>query len=219
MVTVNWEPYYGESLKEGGVISDIVMSAFEQVGHKAKVAFVPWRRALKLVKDGQRDVVMGAYFSKERDKIYVYSQSIYEVEVGLISKKPDGIDRYNDLTDLASYSIGVQRDYVNSEAFDAADFLNKDIAKSAAINIKKLERGRIDMLAAAFGIFRYELNLSGGNDIDFNFIQPLLSQQSLYIMASREIADAKSIVADFNRGLAMLKKQGLYDKILKSHGF
>jgi hypothetical protein len=44
------------------------MTAFKRVGHKATIKFLPWKRALTYVAEGKNDIVMGAYYNKEREK-------------------------------------------------------------------------------------------------------------------------------------------------------
>ncbi|MEM7291981.1 MAG: transporter substrate-binding domain-containing protein [Pseudomonadota bacterium] len=219
MVTVDWQPYYGSGLLDDGVITDVVREAFRRGGHNASVEYIPWTRALKTVEAGEHDIVMGAYYNDERAKTYHMSDPFYSVLLGLVSRRDLGITRYNTLEDLRPYRIGVSRGYANSEEFDAADYLNKDIAKGPTINLQKLLRKRIDMLVAAFGIFRYELNQSGGDVSEFTFIEPPLAENSLYIMASRAIPDGAQIIADFNRGLREIQADGTYDKLLAKHGF
>ena len=52
-VTVDWEPYYGKKLKEGGMITKLVTKAFEASGHKFTLKFTPWKRALSSVEKGK----------------------------------------------------------------------------------------------------------------------------------------------------------------------
>ena len=219
VVTVDWQPYYGSGLPDGGVIADITRQSFARGGHTASIEYIPWTRALKLVAEGEKDIVMGAYYNEERAETYIFSDPLYGLFMGLISLRGSGITSYNTLQDLKPYRIGISRGYANSEEFDTADYLNKDIAKSPTINLRKLKRKRIDLMVAAFGIFRYELNQVNGNVDDFNFVQPPLSEQQLYIMASRKISDGTKLMADFNRGLKLIRQDGTYEKILKKHGF
>ena len=193
--------------------------AFARGGHKANISFIPWTRALKTVEEGDNDIVMGAYYNDERAKTYVISKPFYRVLLGLIARRDAGVERYESLNDLRPYRIGVSRGYANTEAFDAADFLNKDVARNATINIQKLQRKRIDMMTAAFGIFRYELNQVNGNVDNFVFLDPPLADNALYIMASRKIPDGTQLIRDFDRGLREIQSDGTYEEILRKHGF
>ena len=219
IVTVDWQPYYGSDLPDGGVIADITRQSFARAGHNASIEYIPWTRALKLVTEGEKDIVMGAYYNDERAKTYIMSDPMYALVLGLISLRDSGITQYDALEDLKPYRIGTSRGYANSKEFDAADFLNKDIARNSTINLRKLQRKRIDLMVAAFGIFRYELSQVGGDTRDYNFVRPPLSEERLYIMGSRAIPDGQKLINDFNRGLKLIRQDGTYEQILKKHGF
>ncbi|MEM7206569.1 MAG: transporter substrate-binding domain-containing protein [Pseudomonadota bacterium] len=219
MVTVDWQPYYGSGLLDGGMVVDVARAAFQRAGHNATVKFIPWTRALKTVEEGENDIVLGAYYNEERAQTFHISDSFYRVRLGLVARRDVGVTRYESLQDLKPYRIGVSRGYANSEEFDAADFLNKDVAKGPTINLQKLKRERIDMMVAAFGIFRFELNRDGGDINQYSFIEPPLADNGLYLLGSRNVADGAQLIADFNRGLEAIRADGTYDELLKKHGF
>ena len=138
----------------------------------------------------------------------------------MIASKSLKFTRYDTLQDLKPYKIGINRGYVNSKEFDAADYLNKEEANNPMSNIKKLIKGRLDMIVAAGGIFRNEISKLKSEKVEnFTFIKPILARNQLYILISRKIPDSKKITKDFNRGLVIIKTNGMYDKILKKHGF
>jgi len=43
--------------------------------------------------------------------------------------------------------------------------------------------------------------------------------KDLYLCISRKTADADQKLADFNKGLEQIKKDGTLEKIMKNHGF
>lgn len=214
MLTLNWAPHYGEDLPEQGLTTALVKAAFEAGGHDAEVTFVPWSRALKEVEEGKADVVMGAYFNEERTTKYIYSDVIYELNVGLIARPGFSRSQYASLRDLARYSIGVSRGFANSEEFDAAQYLNKEVASTPLLNIRKLYRGRIDMAVMNFDLFRYEARKEGHCVTSVNFMSPPLATNGLYVMASRNIADGEALMRDFNTGLAAIRTNGEFDRIV-----
>ncbi len=214
MLTLNWAPHYGEELPEQGLTTALVKAAFEAGGHDAGIQFVPWSRALKEVEEGKADVVMGAYYNDERTEKYIYSDVIYHLNVGLIARPGLGKTRYESLRELRDFSIGVSRGFANSEEFDAAQYLNKDVASTPVLNIRKLYRGRIDMAVMNFDLFRYEAKKAGHCISSVNFMDPPLQEHGLYVMASRNIADGEKLMQDFNAGLAALHDSGEFDRIL-----
>jgi len=220
MLSVDWAPYYGSEMQDDGFITVIVKTAFQRSGHNATVNFVPWERALHYVENGKYDIVMGAYYTKERSKKYLYSDPFYDIDVGLVGYKSLGVTQYSKLEDLKQYRIGVSRGWANSEEFDAADFLIKEQATNQILNIRKLINNRVNMIVIAFGIFQYELSSIKNHSMDdFVLIQPPLSKNALHLMMSLKKPDHMKVIKDFNHGLEEIKKDGTYDKILKKYGF
>lgn len=214
MLTVEWAPHYGSELPEQGLTTAIVKAAFKAGGHSSSVDFIPWARALKEVEEGKADIVMGAYHNKEREQTYIFSDPIYFLELGLITRPGLGINRYEKLQDLTPYSIGITRGFANSEEFDAAAYLDKQVATFPNLNIRKLFRGRIDMAVMNFDLFRYEAKKEGFCISDVEFMEPPLETHGLYLMASRNIGDGEQIIQDFNRGLDQIRKNGEFDRIV-----
>ena len=214
MLTLNWAPHYAEDLPEQGLTTALVKAAFRAGGHRASVEFVPWSRALKEVEEGKADVVMGAYYNEDRTTRYIYSDLIYDLQVGLITRPGFSKTEYASLRELTNYRIGVSRGFANSEAFDAADYLNKDVASTPQLNIRKLYRGRIDMAVMNYDLFRYEARKEGHCLSSVSFMNPPLETQGLYLMASRNIADGEQLMRDFNTGLARIRDSGEFDRIV-----
>ncbi|SMF24585.1 substrate-binding periplasmic protein [Pseudobacteriovorax antillogorgiicola] len=222
MVTLEWEPFYGPKLKNKGVITEIVQEAFERAGHQASIQFLPWKRALAMGEKGEADVVMGAYYSKERADKFHISSPLYDINIRIIGQKKTGITRYNSLKELKKYKIGISRGFANGDEFDAATYLQKQVAKSPELNIKKLINGRLDFVVMAEGIFSYELaRYEASHPVkgEFVFLDPILSANKLYILASKKLTNSKKLIDAFNLGLKKIMDDGTYRKILISHGF
>jgi len=220
MVTVDWEPYYASSLDKGGVYTEIVTTAFKRAGHKATVRFLPWKRALKYVAEGKNDIVMGAYYNEDREKIYLFSDSCMTLRSGLVAHKKLGITSYKTLEDLKPYKIGVNRGWIYSPKFDAADYLQKDEATNQMVNIRKFFKKRVDIIAITIEIFQYEVSRMSNHDMsEIVVLDPLLGEKGLHLMMGRKIPDHKKIISDFNKGLKQIREDGTYGSILSDHGF
>lgn len=200
MCTLNWEPYYGADLPRNGFFTELVRTAFERGGHSVNVEFMPWARALLEVKQGDREVLLGAYYSDERAETYLASETIYTDKVGLIAQKSLGITEFSSLRELSDYTIGYGRGFAVSEEFDSADYLDKEAAKDQILNLRKFERGRIDMIAGSFASLRYLAQQEGIDTSQMVFMEPALKTNTLHIMISRSIPDGEELLADFHRG-------------------
>lgn len=218
--TVNWAPYYGETLEDGGVIAALARAAFAQQGHTLKVDFVPWKRAMAMARRGDYDAVLGAYYSEERAEAFHFSKPFYNIRIGFMALDELGIDSYDSLTDLRGYTIGYNDGWAYGDAFENADFLNKDPASNQTLNVRKLFRDRVDMVAMARGIFRYEVQQLENASLDaVTFLDPLLRTGQLHMMFSRKLGNATELRDDFNAGLAAIRENGTYAEIIDAYGF
>ena len=219
MCTLNWEPYYGENLPRNGFFTELVREAFERGGHTVNVEFMPWPRAMLEVRQGDREVLLGAYYTEERAETYWASKPIYTDRVGLIARRELGITSFDSLRELSDYTIGHGRGFAVSEEFDSAEYLDKEAEESQVLNLRKLERGRIDMIAGSFASIRYLAQQEGIDTDDMVFLEPPLKENTLHIMISRNIPDGEQLLEDFHRGLREIRRDGTYEQILREMGY
>jgi len=220
MVTTDWAPYYASTLESGGVVAELVQSALLRGGHESSLSWYSWITAMKMAKNGSADAVMGAYYSEERAEIYNYSEPIFSVDVGLIALKSLGIDKYEGLQSLDPYLISVMRGWVYTQEFDNADFLNKQIVVNQVFAVRMLFAKQVDIVAASISVFKHEANfLTNSKNQDIVVLNPLLDSKPLYLIFSKTIPNSKELVKNFNAGMASIRADGTFQKILDKHGF
>ncbi len=221
LTSCDWRPYAAEDLPGCGFTSQIVDKAFERVGHKASFKFLPWRRAMLETEKGKYDAMYSAYHSEERAATYAVSAPYIRSQVGFCARKDSTIS-YKKLRGLAPYRIGVVKGYVNTPEFDQADYLEKDGAKSDVQNLKKLLKGRVDLIVIDKFVAIDHLKNTPGIEGDLRrvkFLNPPLSMSPVFVMFSKAIPGYEKKLADFNRGLKAIIDDGTYDTILEKHGF
>jgi polar amino acid transport system substrate-binding protein len=218
LCTVPWAPFYGPELERKGFITALAVAALEAVGHEPEVQFMPWARAMLEVKQGDRQALLGAYYTDERAETYIASDELYATEVGLVALKDLGVERFSGLRDLSGYRIGYGRGWATTDEFDNAEFLDKEAADNNVLNVRKLYAGRIDMIAMNFDRFRQIAADEGHDPERAVFLEPALKSSGLYVMFSREMVNAEGIARDFNRGLETIRNNGEYDRILADFG-
>ncbi len=219
IATLDWEPYIGQKLKNEGFMAEITREAFERVGYKVEYSYLPWKRAVVTTENGEYDGYFPSYWSKEREEKSIFTNVITSGPIGLFKNKGSKIS-FNKLKDLMAYRIGVVRGFVNTPEFDAADYLKKDEVTDNLQNIKKLLRERVDLIVADKFVGFYLLNkylphMTG----QLVFISPPLQDKKLYICMSKKTKKVNEKVKAFNKGLAEIKKDGTFDKILEKHNF
>lgn len=220
IVATDWAPYFASTLKNGGVLSEIVIKALKRKEHYATIRWYPWNRCLMLVAKGEADFVLGAYFNEARTDTYHYSAPLFEVNLALVALKEADITSYKSLKDLKPYTIGVTKYWINTPAFDAATYLTKDQSLTHIANIRKLFGRRLDMIVTSIPVFQYEVaKLRYHNLSEVVVLDPLLGTNKLYLISGQTLEDHKKITEDFNQGLAEIKDDGTYGKIFAKHGF
>jgi len=226
LVSLDWPPYIGSSIKDGnpavpnfGYVSELVTAAFKEGGYELRTDFKPWERALHEATIGIYDGLFPEYFSSEREKDFVYSDAFPGGPVGLMRRSEKNI-AFKTLRDLAPYTIGIVSGYINTDEFDAATWLKKDPAVDDETNIRKLMGKRLDLIFIDRYVGEYLIEtkfpeLKG----KLVFIEPGLEVKPLYIVFSRKAKDYETKLKAFNTGLAKLKATGKIEAIMRAHGF
>ena len=217
LVTVDYPPYYGSTLKNERPLTEIVTLAFEKVGYQVDVTYVPWARAVKEAKAGRADGLHGAWYSDERTEWFVYSDKLPGNELVFFKRKGTGPDGFTTYDDLKPYKVGIVRGYRNPPEFDTAKLKTSEAA-SDKLNILKLGKGRVDLALIDRANAKYILanELTEYQD-SLEAIEPPVEVLPMYLLISKKIDDHQKKVDDFNRGLKILIDEGGVDEILKRH--
>jgi polar amino acid transport system substrate-binding protein len=217
-VTEPWAPYMSPELENNGFVSELLVEALKRKGYTATVQFITWARAVRNVEIGRADALCGAYYTEARAKFLAYSLPIASVQDVLFCKKSHKIT-YTQLTDLKPYQIGVVRDASFGEAFNNATFLKKQEVIKNELNIVKLMKGRIDLLAGPRDIINYIIRKKFPEFVDeIVSIMPPLCTNKIYIGFSKRIDGYQKRLNAFNEGVEMMKKDGSFDVLAKKHG-
>ena len=215
---VEYPPYYGESLENGGPITEIIVQAFNKVGYAVKLKFVPWARGLEGTKQGTYDGLFTAWYTKDREKWFVFSAPLYLNQIGFYKRKGEYI-KFNSFQDLKSYKIGVVRGYIRPIGFNEANLQTIESATDRE-NLLLLTKGRIDLVLTDQTLGKYIIGtqLLGQSD-KLEWIAPPVEALNQYLMISKQAKDFQKILESFNLGLKKLTETGERNKILLRHGF
>lgn len=219
LATSDWEPYYAENLTHGGVVADIVRTAFQRMGYKLEVKWLPWARAINAAKVGQYDGVLGAWYTEHRTHLFNYSKPFFKNEIVFFKLKGETI-RYTSVLDLKSYRVGVTRNSAPHELLKSELTGSLDIVGTADLNIKKLIAKRIDLFVDENLGIQYMINTRFPEWKGLiEALKPPLQVNDLHIMISKKVDNNQKIVNDFNEGLQKILDDGTFEKIIKENGF
>lgn len=220
ITTEEYAPFIGAELRDNGWTMAVARAILEPQGYSVSLELVPWARAVQCSKSGKCDGLYLAYYTQERTQWYLFSDPIGEVRTGIYKLKSRDIS-FTTLEDLRPYTIGMTRGAAISPEFDTADYLHKDEVEHDSVNVKKLLKGRIDLVAAPEPVFQNLIvtTLPPDQHDKFEFMTPYLSVQRLHMAISKNSPDYQQKLEDFNRGLKAIMADGTYDQILRSYGF
>ena len=214
LVSTDYPPYFASDLSEGGTLTAIARAAFKAEGYDMDVVYRPWARVMYEVKNGEHDGVLAVWYSADREDFLAYSDSVAQTKIGFYGRRNKPI-KVNDLASLHSYTVGTVRGYANPPSFDAANLHTEEVVDDLT-NLKKLAAERIDLalidMALAHWLISKNLPASGSK---ISALEPPVETMPLYIGISRKLPDYAKVVADFNRGLTKIRRNGEYAKILK----
>lgn len=227
LATSEREPYIGPNLPNNGYVYELVTEAFNRVGYDVDISFYPWARAVRNVEKGQQDGLLPVYYDESLAEEMVFSDPFPGGVIGLLKKKTTNVnyaiepeDSQTDaLRRLQDFAFGVVRGSVNTPEFDAANFLHKDFVTTDLQNLLKLFKGRIDVVVidkytAADLMVNKLPHLIG----QLEFMNPPLSEKSFHVAFSKNSPGYQQRLADFNRGLQMVRDDHTLENILYQHG-
>ncbi|MCE9688236.1 transporter substrate-binding domain-containing protein [Shewanella sp. AS16] len=185
LTSLHWPPYSSQNLANQGAAVAVVRAAVEAMGHELEVDFYPWSRAIKLANMPNAQYV--GYFPEygfKTDK-YLFSSSLGSSPLGLVEQKLHPIS-WVQLRDLNQYTLGVVRDYVNTEELDAmisAGVQKVEFSSSDEHNVRKVAAARVDAAVIDVHVLNYILKQGGfeGLASRLQVNRRLLADKQLYI--------------------------------------
>lgn len=214
--TNNYEPYYGEAMAEYGPVIKITRLAFTLAGYDTDVRFSPWARVLKEAQAGECDVIAGVWFDTGRTDWMALSDVILVNEIGFYKRKDDDLvfKGYADLK-ARNVVIGTVRGYISPRGLDGAGVMAETVPEDL-LNMKKLLNHRIRLALVDRQVGRYHLKRSGQEN-RVAWLATLQKQPLHNAVIKTAKGDWRKRLADFNRGLALLKARGVVSQILNEH--
>ena len=220
LVTFEYPPYeytYNGEIK--GMAVDIVKLIFKEMNQPISIEVLPWARAIKYIKSGERDAIFTAFKNQKREKFADYSAELIPQTVSLFVRKNSMIKFESDLTELSSYSIGVVRKVSYGKIFDNAvsnNVLTKiEPVNDGTQNFRKLLKGRIDIVVSNRYGGLHILKKLGKLDEVVELPKSLQSVPS-YIAFSKK-RNLLDIRDKFDIILKRLKEDGTFAKMLESY--
>lgn len=200
--------------KHGGFLQAVTIAAFERVGYTVHIDYRPWGRALEDVSNGQTEALLGARYSDERARRLLYSDEIGKSDL-VFFKLRDSPLTYRNLQDLAGLTVGTITGGVYPTEFTTMESIRKESVADFRINIRKLLAQRMPLFLEKRNVVLSALRTEFPENAEqVVALEPPLEQVQYFNAFSRALPGSAQKLADFNRGLALIRQEGIYSAIM-----
>jgi len=219
-VTSAYEPYVIDEDKAiGGIFSDIVKAAFNELNITSEFMIQPWQRGEITVMKGDAFATFPYLKNEKRSKDFNFSDPVIYFFPKFLYKKdkfPNGFS-WEALIDFQKYRIGGVQGYWYKQSFENAG-LHVNYVKTDMQNIQMLMKERIDftLISELVGWSLIKKTYPQKKSA-FAFAKKPESIDTFHLMVSKSYPDAKEYLKQFNDGLKIIKGNGIYTAIFKKY--
>jgi len=217
MVADPYPPYqYEEEGRIRGVDQEIVTEAFRVHGIAVETRLLPWKQCLAWLDSGEVDGVFQILPSPEREKLYLFSdllrseRTVVYQRAGGTRAQPAGGGGPDP---FRGRRLGILEGYSYGPEVDRRPQSQKTEYRSPQELLQALGAGEIELILMDAGLATHlarALGLQGIEQVPgYEITRPL------HAAFRRDGAD---LVDLFNSGLAAVRQQGIYDRILSAYG-
>lgn len=208
LVTEAWPPLI-EQNDDGqptGMMWTIAEKALVDLGYQVELEFVPWKRAQRMVAEGQKDGIVGIGYTAERASRYQFPEHYLILSETTIFSLAEAGQPYTGLESLAGLAVGVSAGYVYSPRVEKANHFHKVRVPSIESGLTMLTLGRIDALLGNRLVVWSEAEKLGLAD-RLLAAETAISGGPVYLAFSRSVAP--DLVRAFSEALANYRRDTL----------
>ena len=219
LVTGNdFQPFTDESLRAGGLVTEIVRDAYEQAGYQTEVTFTSWKRGARQVETGNATVHFPLVKTDARLKRFHYSDPVFTSDMVPVTRPVDA-GAYTSMSDLMNgktclplgWSWGVPK---LDNAEDSGD-LHVERPDDMGACYRMLDAGRIDYLVLEKPTIPVDAEAFLGDPGKVIAGDFKIGESALHAVFDKD--GDKAEIEHFNSALQDLKDSGAYREIVAAH--
>jgi polar amino acid transport system substrate-binding protein len=212
IVTEPWAPYvYMEDGQARGLDYETTSIIFQRLGIEVEWHFLPWKRCLAMLEQGQADGALDIFQNTERTDALLYpSEPLSDVEFVLFyaNARPHP---FQSLEDLRGLTVGVSPGYLYGPAFRDSTLFTREEAPTHEANFGKLLRGRIDLVITDRRVGQYLLDELKVRE-QISQLPTVISREPQYL-ALRKNVGMDLLVQRFGAELKRFKREPAYAEL------
>lgn len=218
VVYTEWFPYtYTENGAAAGFEIETLREVLKGMGLEAEFIEYPWKRCLASLAEGQADALVSLLKTPEREEFAIFPEEHISISRTVFFAAADKAVAFTgDFAELKGRKIGVIMGFSYGEAFDRADFLDKEPGVDVNILINRVVSGRNDLAAENEAVAKASATRLGVRD-RLRFLEPPIHSQKLYVGFARARGHGP-LAEKFSKALAGFKSSPRYRDILRKYG-
>ncbi|GAB6039672.1 substrate-binding periplasmic protein [Endothiovibrio diazotrophicus] len=220
-----WCPYNcAPDSDKPGYLVEIAKRVFEGAGHQVDYQLLNWARAIEETRAGKYTAIVGAARGDAED--FVFPAEVLGKSVNAFVARKDDPWSYTGIASLENRKLGVVRDYSYNDAVDGYVEAHKNDAERVQIasgdnalevNLRKLQKGRLDTVVDGQYVLTYTLTRLGLND-SIHLAGADDSPDPIYIAFSPKAPKAGEYAELLATGVAAMRASGELQQILAKYG-
>ena len=219
-----WEPFLmGTPQNPSGFDNEVLDAMIGAAGCTLKHTNrkIPWPRVMMYIKTGKLDIVASATKTEKRSK-FAYFTDPYRGEIVALFVLKENVDKFNlkEIDDLlkTNFALGIEREVSYGKRIDAIleAMSTKTQDTSIDVNAQKLLKGRIDGYLSYIPTEPIALKKLGFEKKIVMHPMTPVNTGDIHFMISKQ-SNSPEIVKALNKGLRTIKKNGVYDGIVKKY--
>jgi polar amino acid transport system substrate-binding protein len=213
----NYAPYSDATLPGFGFANDLTAQILRQAGYDPTVTMLPWLRALEGTEAGTFDVLPSTWYTENRAKTLLFSAPIAESRLVFV-KPADSPFEFRSLEDLRGLAVGIVSGYTYEPDFMTSSLFQRSAVTDIVLNLRMVAARHIDLTLDDELTLRFIIHSRTPELAPLlTLTHGVLSEQPLFVAISRKRPDADKLLAVFNAGLARMRADGSYRRLLAQH--
>jgi polar amino acid transport system substrate-binding protein len=214
----HFAPFEFKTIQDGkdtiaGADIEIAKAIGDELGVKVKFSEMSFDNVLASVQSGKADIaISGISATKERQKIFDFSDTYYDSETVLLVKKDATEKTYKQISDFSKKSIAVQKGSIQ-ENIAKANLLDANVVSLAQPGeaINELKSGQVEGVVLEKAIAKGYVDQN--SDLTMSDIALKSDSNDAYAVAMPKGSD--DLKAKVNKIIAKLKKEGKIDSCVQ----
>lgn len=214
----HFAPFEFKTIQDGkdtiaGADIEIAKVIGDELGVKVKFSEMSFDNVLASVQSGKADIaISGISATKERQKIFDFSDTYYDSETVLLVKKDATEKTYKQISDFSKKSIAVQKGSIQ-ENIAKANLLDANVVSLAQPGeaINELKSGQVEGVVLEKAIAKGYVDQN--SDLTMSDIALKSDSNDAYAVAMPKGSD--DLKAKVNKIIAKLKKEGKIDSCVQ----